>query len=183
LSTNIPDAHTGGALPAKQFQDAYQQLKSIAGRLVGRHGAQQQLSIQATALVHELWLNLSRQPDAQPVEDSRRFLIEAATSMRRILIDHYRSRNAQKRGGDWKRVPLRESGLFQRNGQAVAPANEELELLEVALDELRQTSERQAQGVELRFFVGLSRLLTCWGFRSRRRSGTGRSRGLGCFGR
>jgi RNA polymerase sigma factor (TIGR02999 family) len=107
-------------------------------------------TLQPTALVHEAWLRLV---DQERVEWSGRahFMAIAAQAMRRILVDHARGRAREKRGGAWRQVEL-DAGLL-------APDDErgvDLLALDVALERLAASSERQARVVELRFFGGLS---------------------------
>jgi RNA polymerase sigma factor (TIGR02999 family) len=65
-------------------------------------------SLQATALVNEAYLRLINAQDV-PWRDRAQFLAVAARVMRRILVDHARSRHYQKRGGDAIRVALDEA--------------------------------------------------------------------------
>jgi RNA polymerase sigma factor (TIGR02999 family) len=72
--------------------------------------------------------------------------------MRRILIDHARTRKRAKRGGDWLRVTL--------TGLAGSPLDGDLDpaqllALHSALEKLAELDERQARVVELRYFAGL----------------------------
>jgi len=78
------------------------------------------------------------------------FLALSARLMRRILVDHARSKNYQKRGGDVLRIPLDEAREFaiDRDGDLVA--------LDEALAGLAAVDSRKAQVIELRFFGGLS---------------------------
>ena len=106
-------------------------------------------TLQPTALVHEVWLRMIQQREWN-LKNRADFFVMAAAMMRRILIDHARAVNAEKRGGDKVFVPL-------ENGMAVAiefPA----ELLDVhrALERLAQVDPHRARIVELRFFGGLS---------------------------
>ena len=107
------------------------------------------LSLQTTDLIHEAYLRLI---DQQHVEWQNRlhFYGIAAQVMRRILVDHLRSRQAAKRGGSAIRLPLEEA-------MAVMPG---LDLDFIALDEalvrLAAMDPQQSQIVELRFFSGLS---------------------------
>lgn len=106
-------------------------------------------SLQATELVNEAYLRLlgARQAEYQ---DRLHFFALAACLMRRVLVDHARSRGYQKRGGGAKPVPLIES-------MAVAAGREsEMVQLDDALTELARHDERKARIVELRFFAGLS---------------------------
>jgi RNA polymerase sigma-70 factor, ECF subfamily len=106
-------------------------------------------SLQATALVNELYMRLV---DTQRVEwqDRSHFLAMAARLMRRVLVDHARTRQYQKRGGGAQRVTLVDDlgGSDERPHDLVA--------LDEALEALERTNKRKAQVVELRFFGGLT---------------------------
>ena len=73
--------------------------------------------------------------------------------MRRILIDHARKHGRQRHGGEWKRVTL-DTGVTEQADMGLEA--EELISLDAALDKLAAIDPREAQVVELRFFVGLS---------------------------
>lgn len=121
----------------------YAQLRALAQNyLAADHGA----TLQATALVHEAFLQLGRR---ESWEGRKHFLAVAAKAMRNILVDHARRRGAQKRGGDWKRVTLQ--GLQDDAKDAI----DALELHE-ALSALAELDACQAQIVELRYFGGMS---------------------------
>ena len=106
-------------------------------------------TLQTTALVHEAWLRLDAQRDAQ-WESRTQFYAVAARMMRRILVDHARERHAAKRPGAGLRVTLDD-----RIG-AVVPPGCELLALDDALNALEKAAPRQAQIVEMRYFGGLS---------------------------
>lgn len=105
-------------------------------------------TLQPTALVHEAYLRLAGQ---QPDWQSRlQFLAIAATTMRRVLVDHARAHAAVKRGHERDRVPLEELLIItdDRADQMLA--------IDRALTRLAALEPRQARLVELRFFGGLS---------------------------
>ena len=79
------------------------------------------------------------------------FFAVAASLMRRILVDHARSRQRLKRGGPATRVPLEEALLV-----AAVQLNVDVLALDAALTRLLAIDSRQCQVVELRFFSGLS---------------------------
>ena len=110
-----------------------------------RHGH----TLQATALVNEAYMRLI---DAQHVNWQNRvhFLAMSARFMRRILVDHARSKGYQKRGGGAVNVTFDE-GL----PVAVEPAMD-LVALDDALKTLAAVDERKSRVIELRFFGGLS---------------------------
>jgi RNA polymerase sigma factor (TIGR02999 family) len=106
-------------------------------------------TLNATALVHESYLNLVGQNQLS-WENRAHFFAIAAQAMRRILIDYARRRLAKKRQGDSPFVTFDDS-LIGGNQRA-----EEVVALDAALVRLRELSERQSQVVEYRFFGGLT---------------------------
>jgi len=107
-------------------------------------------TLQATALVHEAWLRLEGQGNAH-WESRTQFLAVAAQMMRRVLVDHARTRKAHKRGGGGVQVSLSDAG------NAVAAAdNIDLLALDDALSRLAILDARKARLVELRYFAGMS---------------------------
>ena len=107
------------------------------------------LTLQATALVHEAYVRLVKQEDVE-WQNRAHFFAVAAQAIRRILVDHARSHERVKRGGDRQRMRLDED--------IAATGDRDLDLLAIdeALERLTQLYPRQAQIVELRFFGGLS---------------------------
>jgi RNA polymerase sigma factor (TIGR02999 family) len=106
-------------------------------------------TLQATALVNEAFIRFT---DARNVrwQDRAHFLGIAARLMRRVLVDHARSRGYRKRGGGAVRVSLEEALLV-----ATEPATD-LVALDRAMRAFALVDPRKAQVVELRFFGGLS---------------------------
>lgn len=136
------------------FPLVYRRLRSMAHAQRTRwHG---EPSLNTTALVHEVYIKLSGQ-ESPHWKDRAHFLAVAATAMRQILIDHARSRNAQKRGGAELRVPLDE--VRHLLGTHPGLTDERVEVL-LALDEslerLRSESPRQYRIVVCRFFGGMT---------------------------
>ena len=125
----------------------YNELRQLAARYLKHERANH--TLQPTALVNEAYLRLV---DQQKVEWQNRaqFFGLAAKVMRNILIDHARSRQAAKRGGNNFRV----SFASDRYGD-VKP---QIELLAVheALERLAEFDPQKARIIELRFFGGLS---------------------------
>ncbi len=107
-------------------------------------------TLQPTALVHEAYLKLVGQSDAS-WENREQFFAVAAGMMRRILVDHARTRNRQKRGDGVIKVSLDES-----HEQVAASPAHDLVWLDEALEALARLDPRQARIVELRYFAGLS---------------------------
>jgi RNA polymerase sigma-70 factor, ECF subfamily len=128
----------------------YAELRALAGSYF-RHQRSDH-TLQPTALVHEAFVRLIDQSNAQ-WNDRAHFFAVAATAMRQILTDHARRHNADKRGGDWQKVSL--------DAAAAAPnSSDQGEIDIVALDEaltrLQSLDARKHRIVELRFFGGLS---------------------------
>ena len=125
----------------------YDPLRAMAERHLvrERHGH----TLEPAALVHELYLRFVDQ--RQVVwNDRAHFFAVSARVMRRILVDHARRRNSDKRGGGF--VPL-------TIGEALHVAAEEaIDVLEldVALSDLEKIFPQQARIVELRFYTGLT---------------------------
>ncbi|MEM0982372.1 MAG: ECF-type sigma factor [Planctomycetota bacterium] len=130
------------------FEDAYARLRAIAGAAMARERAEH--TLQATALVHEAYVKLSQQADAV-YKDREHFLAVAATAMRRLLIDHARAHDADKRGGGEPKRLLIEDVCGVCSGDPIAVLE-----LEDALVELERVSTDQARVVELKFFGGLT---------------------------
>lgn len=125
----------------------YDELRHLAGKYLREGGAG--VTLQPTLLVHEAYLRMlgQRQGDWQ---NRAQFFCVAAQMMRRVLVDHCRSRQAKKRGGEQVRVTLVDL--------PAADACREVEILALdrALVTLAELDPRQASIVELRFFAGLS---------------------------
>jgi len=100
-------------------------------------------------LVNEAYLRLVDGKGVQ-WQDRVHFLAVAARVMRRILVDHARTRGAQKRGGPVARVTFDEALVVTNEPRADFVA------LDDALKALAVFDERKSRVVELRFFGGLS---------------------------
>jgi RNA polymerase sigma factor (TIGR02999 family) len=106
-------------------------------------------TLQTTALVNEAFVRLV---DARsiPWQDRAHFLGIAARLMRRVLVDHARTRGYRKRGGDLQRVSLDEAMLVSRD------LDVNLLALDRALDRLAEADPRKVRVIEMRFFGGLT---------------------------
>jgi RNA polymerase sigma factor (TIGR02999 family) len=135
--------------PAAELVElVYQELRRLAEGYVRREQAK---SVQATELVHEVYLRLLKDPSPQ-WQDRGHFLAIAAISMRRLLVERARARGASKRGGDQIAVTLDERLLPE------AATGDPVDLIAVdrALEALARAHPEHARVVELRFFGGLS---------------------------
>lgn len=124
----------------------YEELRRLAAHKMAQEAPDQ--TLQATALVHEAYLRVVGDGTPRAFRDSRHFFTAAATAMRRILIDRARSRRAEKRGGERRRVPLEDL--------AATPPDAELLALDEALQRLAEQDPLKARLVELRYFAGLT---------------------------
>jgi len=129
------------------FSAVYQELRRIASRHMRKESPGH--TLQTTALVNEAYLKLVKQREVDWKSRSHFFGVSAQI-MRRILVDHARTRNAQKRGGGVAPLPLNEGLVFsdERCEQFVA--------LDDALNKLETEDKRVSRVVEMRFFSGLS---------------------------
>jgi RNA polymerase sigma factor (TIGR02999 family) len=131
------------------YSAVYEELRRLAADRLAREAPGQ--TLQATALVHEVWLRL--------VGDERRdwksrgyFFGACAEAMRRILVERARARARLVRGGDRQRVDL-------EHVQPAAPVPDtsvDVLALDAALEKLAARDPVKARLVELRYFTGLS---------------------------
>jgi RNA polymerase sigma factor (TIGR02999 family) len=128
----------------------YAQLRTQARRYLRRERCG--VTLQSTALVHEVYLRLTRAQDVD-WHDRVHFFALSAQVMRRILVDAARARTASKRGG---RVPRAKPVDLDRIAAGETDATAMLCALDDALESLAQRDPRRAKVVELRFFAGLS---------------------------
>lgn len=128
----------------------YGQLRTIAKVRMANEAPGR--TLQATELVHEAWLRLGGpEGGGQGWANRRHFFSAAATAMRRILIEHARSRASLKRGSGQEALSI-ESVL----DLSEAPASERILALDAALASLEAEAPEAHQVVMLRFFTGLS---------------------------
>lgn len=133
------DLTAGSLLPV-----VYEELRQLA-----RHRMSQENTghtLQATALVHEVYLRLGDLRFASRAH----FFRTAAEAMRRILIEHARGKNRAKRGGGMKPMPLNVLDL------AAAPDSDQILAFDEAIGRLESETPSAAAVVKLRFYAGLS---------------------------
>ena len=136
------------AARATLFDVLYRELHRLAESVMRAERANH--TLQPTALVHEAFLKLAGNEGR--FESRAHFLGVAAGAMRRVLVDHARGRNAQKRGSGATLVTVNDLDDLPRP----APEDVDLVVLDDALSRLTALDSRQGQIVELRFFGGLS---------------------------
>ena len=136
---------------ARVFPLIYDELRRVAHRHLERESAGHTLA--TTELVHEAYLKLIDQTRVQWAGHAH-FMAIAATAMRRILVDHARTRQSVKRGGKLPPISIDLVDL------ATEERAELLVTLDESLDRLRQLDARQARVVECRFFGGMTEAAT-----------------------
>jgi RNA polymerase sigma factor (TIGR02999 family) len=148
--TGILEAAQRGdsAANTELFAVVYRELRRLAAwKLAGEAPGQ---TLQATGLVHEAWLRLVGSNRGR-WQNRAHFFAAAAEAMRRILVEKARRKQRLKRGGQLQRVELDEAAL-----PSPMP-DEDLLVVDEALDRLAKVDGRAAEVVKLCFFVGLTR--------------------------
>lgn len=130
------------------FELLYDELRTYARSRMSHERTSH--TLQATAVVNDLWVRLGAQGRAQEWNSRGHFFASMALSIRRILVDYARARNAAKRGGWIAHHPIDEVELVADSD------TEELIELDRALDELENVDPRAARVVMLRYFGGLT---------------------------
>jgi RNA polymerase sigma factor (TIGR02999 family) len=141
-STDSGDRSAADAL----FAALYAELHELARRQLARSSA----TLGPTTLLHEAYLDMARR-EGSAFPDRARFMGYAAKVMRGLIVDHARSRAAQKRGGGFRITTL--------NEDAAVPAeadDEEILRIGAALEELSAVEPPLADLVDLKFFCGFS---------------------------
>jgi RNA polymerase sigma factor (TIGR02999 family) len=140
----------------------YEELRLLAARKLSQEPPGQ--TLQATALVHEVYLRLVGEQN-QNWTGRAHFFRAAAEAMRRILIDHARRKKSEKRGGQRHKVDLEEAlaesrgELPQADGCVWGPeacSPDDLLALDEALAKLTEEDHVKAEVVKLRYFAGLT---------------------------
>lgn len=136
----------GGDAAKLLLPAVYEELRALAGHYLRSERAG--FSLSATAVVHEAYLRLVEQKEVC-WQNRAHFLAVAAQAMRRILVDHARTRDREKRGGGWRRLSL----------SVIDPPTSmpDLDLLaiEEALERLEKEEPLEARIVEMRFYGGM----------------------------
>jgi RNA polymerase sigma factor (TIGR02999 family) len=129
------------------FSALYNELHRLARRELARRGPDGSLGV--TTLLHEAYVNMAER-NGPVFPDRARFLTYAARVMRGLVIDHVRTRHAQKRGGRFELT-----SVATDIAENVADAAQLVEIGQ-ALDELAKTEPELAEIVDLKFFCGFS---------------------------
>ncbi len=130
----------------------YDQLRREAQRRMA--GERSDHTLQATALVHEVYLRLVGDQQIH-WQNRAHFYAAAAEGMRRILIEEARRKKAVRHGGGRQRIELSDS-LISSSGAAGDEDDVDLEALSAALDRLHKEDPQKATLVKLRYFAGMT---------------------------
>lgn len=141
----LPD--DAAAPPTDLVVQLYHDLRAAAQQQISAERANHTLS--ATALVHEAYLRLAGPRDVS-FRERAHFYAAAVEAMRRVLLDHAKSRSRQKRGSG--RAPL---NLDAPLDLIAAETGGDYLALDEAIERLREHDQRMAEIVRLRFFCGL----------------------------
>jgi len=128
------------------FEVLYSELHRLAKRELGRRGVP--VTLGATTLLHEVYIEMAGKESAS-FPDQARFMGYAARVMRGLIIDHARSRRAQKRGGQF------EITSFETEIENIANGPELIRISE-ALEELSKADPLLSEVVDLKFFCGFT---------------------------
>lgn len=141
-------AAAGGSADAaaRLLPRVYAELRALAGHYF--RGERPGHTLQPTALVHEAYLRLLH-VDRIDWQGRTHFFAMAAKEMRRVLVDHARRRDAEKRGGELGRVTLSDAAAVGENRTIDVIA------LDQAIETVARTHPRRARVAELRIFAGL----------------------------
>lgn len=151
LSILLDEQQSAAQRTAELLPAVYAELRAAAQRCLRQERSGH--TLQATALVHEAWLKLMGPRDV-PWRNRGHFLAAAAEAMRRILVDHARSKAAVRRGGPGaKRAAIDLTTLPDPDS---AEQSAGFLLLDDALARLQEVDAGAAEVVRLRYFAGLS---------------------------
>jgi len=158
LSRRSAGEDAAGAKADVLMPQVYDELRRLAANYL-RHERPGQ-TLQATALVQEAFLRLSKEKN-QPWKNRTHFLAIAALSMRQILVQRARARNADKRGGGAQKITLDEAVIADQPALSRHSAERDgggldVLALDTALEKLAALDPQQAKIVELRYFGGLT---------------------------
>jgi RNA polymerase sigma factor (TIGR02999 family) len=140
----------GGTVAEELSPLLYHELRKLAAQQMAREGPGH--TLQPTALVHEAWLRLLKSEERARFENRGYFFAAAAEAMRRILVESARRKQRIKHGGHLERMDVNHIEV------ALPMPEEELLMLDEALQGLTEAHERAAGVVKLCFFVGLTQV-------------------------
>jgi len=143
----MSDEQEGSPVPARLLAELYEELRVLASHHL--RGERADHTLQPTALIHEAFLRMNGRAGLE-FQDRSHFLAVASIAMRRVLVDHARARNAQKRGAGATHVSVRESNAITED------RTQDVLLVDSALERLAAVDPRAERIVEMRFFAGMT---------------------------
>lgn len=133
---------------AELLPQIYAELRRLAAAKMARESAAH--TLQPTALVHDMWIRLG-DGHAPKWQNRAHFFAAAAETMRRILIDRARQRQAVRHGGDQQRVNIDDVDVASHAGH-----DDQVVAVHEALAKFAAEDPRKAELVKLRYFGGLT---------------------------
>jgi RNA polymerase sigma factor (TIGR02999 family) len=143
----MADSQTGPPVPEELLHELYQELRDLAAHHL--RGERAEHTLQPTALVHEAYLRLNARGRLE-LQGRTHFLAVASIAMRRVLVDHARSRAALKRGGGVTHVSVGEANALSED------RTQDVLLVDAALARLALEDPQAGRIVEMRFFAGMT---------------------------
>ena len=134
-----------GASDEQLMAAVYEELRAMAKKRMANEPEGH--TLQATALVHEVWMRISD----QQFENRRHFFFAASEAMRRILVDCARRKKAACRGGGLQRIDVNEIDALEWEKD-----DDEVLAIHDVLERLEEREPRKAELVKLRYFVGMT---------------------------
>lgn len=149
LTQLLNDVGSGDAKAAEELLPiVYEELCKLARRKISQE--RDDISLQATALVHEAYLRLVDQAEIKNWDSPGHFFAAAAHAMRRILVERARKKKSNKHGGTHRRIDI------EFVNPEAEKCSEDLLAFDEALDELETKDPQACRLVMLRYFGGLS---------------------------
>ena len=137
----------GPPAPEALVQQLYDELRVIAA--IQLKGERADHTLQPTALVHEAFLRMNGGEGLQ-LRGRSHFMAVASIAMRRVLVDHARARNTQKRGAGATHVTVGEANALTED------RTQDVLLVDCALQRLAEVDRQAERIVEMRFFAGMT---------------------------
>ena len=144
----MTDESLGPPAPEELVAQMYNELRALAA--IHLRGERADHTLQPTALVHEAFIRMNGGASLQ-LRGRSHFMAVASIAMRRVLVDHARARNAEKRGAGATHVSVSEANAFMEGGPTL-----DVLLVDSALRRLALVDRQAERIVEMRFFAGMT---------------------------
>ena len=144
----MTDESLGPPAPEELVAQMYNELRALAA--IHLRGERADHTLQPTALVHEAFIRMNGGASLQ-LRGRSHFMAVASIAMRRVLVDHARARNAEKRGAGATHVSVSEAHAFMEGGPTL-----DVLLVDSALRRLALVDRQAERIVEMRFFAGMT---------------------------